>query len=446
MERAGPADAMFAALQRDIPQQFGAVLALQPGNGFDPRVLTTALADRARGVPRLRQRLVNVPPGCGRPVWIDDPGFSIDRHIDHLVCPSPGDERALLDVAGRLIVRRLPMDRPLWHASVVTGLTDGRVAIVLVVQHALADGIGGLAVLRLLVDGAPSTARRPFPIPPPSFRQLAADALRSRAHAVRHIPERIRLAANEIRNDHGPRIGRAAACSLLAATGDQRRVAVVRAQVEDLRAVAHRHGATVNDVVLSAIGGALHTCLERRGEHVDAIVVGVPVGMRRTMGVQVLGNQLGEIRAAVTTISDPVQRLERVAKAMQVRKRATMRLSAASGLIRVMARLGFYGWYMRHQRYLHTVVTNVRGPVRRLTFCGAPIMDVLPLTVAGGNVTMTFAVLSYAGTVVVSAIADPDAAPDLVEIAAALQEELDKLTDVGPFASASRRLSIQPGR
>jgi hypothetical protein len=73
-------------------------------------------------------------------------------------------------------------------------------------------------------------------------------------------------------------------------------------------------------------------------------------------------------------------------------------------------------------------------------------MDVLPLTVAGGNVTMTFAVLSYAGTVVVSAIADPDAAPDLVEIAAALQEELDKLTDVGPFASASRRLSIQPGR
>src|SRR4029453_5656194 len=99
----------------------------------------------------------------------------------------------------------------------------------------------------------------------------------------------------------------------------------------------------------------------------------------------------------------------------------------ASGLIRVMARLGLYHWYMRHQRYLHTVVTNVRGPVRRLTFCGAPILDVLPLIVAGGNVTMPFAVLSYAGALVVSAIADPDVAPDLLEIAAALQEELDKL-------------------
>jgi diacylglycerol O-acyltransferase / wax synthase len=437
---------MFAALQRDIPQQFGAVLVLQPSESFDPAVISMTLADRVPAVPRLRQQLVNVPPGCGRPVWVDDPGFSIHRHIDYLTCPSPGDEAALLKLAGRLIERRLPMDRPLWHASVVTGLADGRVAVVLVVQHALADGIGGLAVLGFLVDGAPPAARRTFPIPPPSFGRLAADALLSRVNAVRHIPERIRVAANEIRNARSPRVGRAAACSLLAATGDQRHVAAARVRVEDLRAVAHRHRATVNDVVLSVIGGALGTCLEKRGEHVDAIVVGVPVGMRHAKGMQDLGNQLGEIRAAIPTIGDPVQRLEQVAKAMRVRKRATMRLSAASGIIRVTARLGLYDWYMRHQRYLHTVVTNVRGPVRPLTFCGAPITDVLPLTVAGGNVTMTFAVLSYAGTLVISVIADPDAAPDLAETVDALQRELDTLTDVGRFPSASRRVSTQPGR
>jgi WS/DGAT/MGAT family acyltransferase len=351
----------------------------------------------------------------------------------------------LLKVAGRLVMRRLPMDRPLWRASVVTGLAGGRVALILVVQHALADGIGGLAVLRSLVDGAPPTVPRPFPIPPPSLGQLAADALLSRVRAVHHIPGRIRRAVNEKRKARDPRIGRAAACSLLAATGDQRRVAVARARVEDIRAVAHCRGATVNDVVLSAIGGALGTCLEGRGEHADAIVVGVPVGMRRTIGVQDLGNRLGEVRAAIPTVGDPMHRLEQVAKAMRVRKRATMRLSAASGVVRVIAGLGLYDWYMRHQRYLHTVVTNVRGPVRPLTFCGAPITDVLPLTVAGGNVTVTFAALSYAGALTVTVIADLDAMPDLIATTAALQAELDALTgvSVAPFPSASRLLSRQ---
>ena len=98
---------------------------------------------------------------------------------------------------------------------------------------------------------------------------------------------------------------------------------------------------------------------------------------------------------------------------------------------------------MRHQRYLHTVVTNVRGPARPLTFCGAPITDVVPLTVAGGNVTVTFAALSYAGTLAITVTADPDAMPDLIDTTAALQAELDMLTGVVSFPSASRHLSGQ---
>jgi diacylglycerol O-acyltransferase len=199
---------MFAALQHGLPQQFGAVLVLEPGEGFDAAVVTTALAERVCAVPSLRQRLVKVPPGCGRPLWVDDPRFSIDQHIEYVTCPSPGDEPALLDVAAELVMRRLPMDRPLWHASVVSGLAGDRVALILVAQHALADGIGGLAVLGAFVDGAPPTVQRPFPIPPPSLGRLAADALLSRVRAVRHIPEQIRDTVDQLRSARGPRIGR----------------------------------------------------------------------------------------------------------------------------------------------------------------------------------------------------------------------------------------------
>jgi hypothetical protein len=80
IERAGSADLMFAALQRgSVPQQFGAVLVLEPADGFDAEVVTATLADRVRAFPRLRQRLMKVPLGCGRAVWVDDPSFTIAR-------------------------------------------------------------------------------------------------------------------------------------------------------------------------------------------------------------------------------------------------------------------------------------------------------------------------------------------------------------------------------
>jgi WS/DGAT/MGAT family acyltransferase len=435
---------MFAALQHDVPQQFGAVLVLEPGADFDPAVVISVLGGRACAVPRLRQRLMKVPPGCGRPLWVDDPRFSIDQHIDHVACPSPGDERAVLDVAAELIMRRLPMDRPLWRASLVSGLADGRVAIVLVAQHALADGVGGLAVLDALVDGAPPTVLRPFPIPPPPLSRLAVDALLSRVRALRRIPQRLRDTVGRQRDARGPRIGRAAACSLLAPTGERRRLAVARTQVDDVRAVAHRHGATVNDVVLSAIAGALHTCLQQRGEQMDTVVVGVPVAIRRTASARELGNWLGEIRAAIPAVGDPAGRLERVAKAMQAGKKAVMDLSSASVVVRAISALGVYDWYMRRQRFLHTVVTNLPGPARPMTLCGATITEVLPLAVGGGrNVTVTFAALSYAGTLAVTMTADPDAMPDLTDTAAALQAELDALTRADSSPSASRRPSGQ---
>jgi diacylglycerol O-acyltransferase len=104
----------------------------------------------------------------------------------------------LLDVAATLVTRPLPLDRPLWAASFVTGLAGGRAALVVVVQHALTDGISGLAVLGALVDGAPppEPAQGPaFPTPPPTAGVLAVDALRSRLRVIMSLPGRIRAAA-----------------------------------------------------------------------------------------------------------------------------------------------------------------------------------------------------------------------------------------------------------
>ena len=130
----------------------GAVLVLDPAQGFSVAEARRVLGERIRTVPRLRQRLHRAPPGCGRPYWADDPAFDIDEHVRQVCCPPPGDERALLDLAAAQLAEPMPRSRPLWSATFVTGLADGGTGLLVIMDHVLADGMAGLAVLGTLVD------------------------------------------------------------------------------------------------------------------------------------------------------------------------------------------------------------------------------------------------------------------------------------------------------
>ncbi len=204
LDRASGLDMMELATDvGPVPMQVGAILVLDGETSLGASQVRAVLADRACGIPRLRQRLVSAPLGCGRPVWVDDPGFNMSRHVAEASCPAPGDEPALLGVAADLVTRPLPNDRPLWAATLVTGLAGRASAMIVVFHHVLADGMGGLAVLASLIDGAPVAAPAEFPQPAPSARALAADAARERLRAVRAYPSRARPARE--------RAGRAAA-------------------------------------------------------------------------------------------------------------------------------------------------------------------------------------------------------------------------------------------
>jgi diacylglycerol O-acyltransferase / wax synthase len=160
VDRGSPADLM--KLATDVgraPMHVGAVLVLGTRPGFSVQEAQRLLGERIHAVRRLRQRLCRAPPGCGRPFRADDPAFELRHHIRHRSCRPPCDERALLDVAAAVICEPLPRSRPLWSATFVTGLADGGTGLVIVMNHVLADGIGGLAGLAELVDEASSATR-----------------------------------------------------------------------------------------------------------------------------------------------------------------------------------------------------------------------------------------------------------------------------------------------
>ncbi|MGY1753364.1 wax ester/triacylglycerol synthase domain-containing protein [Blastococcus sp. SYSU D01042] len=439
VDRAGPADLAVRSLgRRGLPMQLAAVLVLAPG-GAGPDEVALLVADRLGRVRRLRQRLVRTPPGAGRPVWVDDPDADPAGHVRLLPCPPPEDEQALLDLATSAVSEPLPADRPGWAATVVPGMAGGRTGVVVVLSHVLADGIGGLALLAALVDGAPPS-RPAAPAPRPSYRVLVADAWCGRRLALGRWRAGVRELRDAVRSAGGTRAPRATDCSLLAPTGARSRAAAVQVDLARLRAAAHRAGGTVNDALLVAVAGALGDLLAARGEEVDPVLVTVVVTARRTAGADRLGNATTPLVVAVPVAGDPAGRLRSLAGTVRAARDAATgpSLPALLGpLFRVLAAAGAYRWYLRHQRRFHTLVSNVPGPDRPLALGGRTIEAIWPVAVGeAGNVTVAFDALSYAGTLTVTAIADAGRVPDLAVLTAALEAQFEALVrQPGPAAS-----------
>ena len=102
-------------------------------------------------------------------------------------------------------------------------------------------------------------------------------------------------------------------------------------------------------------------------------------------------------------------------------------------LFRPLAAVGGYRWYINHQHRLHTLVSHVRGPVEPVSFDGRRVVSAVPLVVAeSGNATVTFEVLSYAGTLTVAAVVDPDHFPDHEVLRASLEQELREMRVLTP--------------
>ena len=438
LDRVSAADLMqFATGDGGAAGHIGAVLVLDAAPGFSVARARRVLAERIGAVPRLRQRLYRAPPGCGRPYWADDPAFDIDQHVRQVCCPPPGDERALLDLAAARLGEPLPRSRPLWSATFVTGLADGGTGLLVIMDHVLADGIAGLAVLGTLVDQVAETAGARadrFPAPAPRAWELAADAWRGRLRragpAEPGAPRqarglrRIREGMAELGGVRPPR--RLPATSLNRPVGPRRRLDVVAVDLAAIRDLGHAHGGTVNDVVLAAVAGALRTLLAARGQQLGEVTITVPVAARRAASGGELGNQIGIMPVTVPATGDFGSRVTRTAEITRERKSHARGASAALFVpaFLLLARTGLLHWFANHQRVVQTFVTNLRGPNDPLAFGGAAVRAIIPIPSTTGNVTVAFAASSYAGTLRITILSDPARMPDAPALAAALRHEL----------------------
>jgi diacylglycerol O-acyltransferase / wax synthase len=453
-QRLSVQDAGFLYLEHAGLPQHVAILAVAEGGPLDDpdgRLRVDAvrqqLAGRLQLVPRLRQRVLWPRVGQGLPLWVDDPGFDLANHVRAVQVPAPGGERELLGLCDELCLRLLDRTRPLWELWLVAGLANGRVGLVLKLHHSLADGLAAVQLAGVLLDGtanAPNPAPPPWqPRPAPSGSALLADNL---------VRRRAGLAAALARLGHPGQLTAqarvlAGAAQLAAGgrrhqrrsllrrpVGGRRRLAVVRAQLAEVKAVAHAQGATVNDLLLAAVTGGLRELLLARGTPVEglALYASVPVALRAGADPAALGNQVGLMIVPLPVGEpDPAQRLQLITRATTERKRrpellASLRPVGSLTILRVLNR------YSRHQRIVDLFVTNVPGPQRPLYVLGARLLEAFPVVQVAGNVPLSVAVLSYAGQLNIGIQSDPDGCPDLDVFADGLRRSLEELGAVTP--------------
>jgi WS/DGAT/MGAT family acyltransferase len=398
--------------------------------------------DRRIGrAPRYRQKLAAVPLGVNAPEWVDDPAFSIDRHVYW----ANGSLEDLVDEVMSIPLRR---DRPLWEIWVYENAADGEFALVGKAHHCMVDGLAALELASLILDPTLEPVE-PDATPweaedEPAGEVLLARGLRDllgdQLDLVRHVR---RAAGAPGAAAKGTAVGalrvaraldqllRPAPASVLnGALSPLRRLATTLRPLEDLRTIKHAHGTTINDVVLASVAGGIRTYLLHRGEEPGALKVMVPVNVRQPH--ETMGNHISFVFAELPCHEpDPLGRLYQVHTAMSRAKRegepegSDLVLKSASytpaavqlALSRIFA----------SPRAFNLVVSNIPGPTEPTYMLGCRLRAVYPIVPLAEHHAVSVGMLTVHDQACIGVYADREALPDVKLLAQNIDDAITEL-------------------
>ncbi len=373
--------------------------------------LVARVAERCAAADGLRWRLGGER---GRPVWVEDTGFDASAHVQDAPCARPVDRQGLRAEVARLFAQRLDRSRPLWRIDRVP-LEGGGAALVWRLHHALADGVSSMRYARAVLWDEPEPAPPAAPGAPAAPASDAHDQDRRRAHLARFF-------AREFSHARSPFDGR---------IGAEREIAFAALPLGALHDAAKTlDGATLNDALLTVVGGALGRWIERHHGDISGIRVKVPVSLHH--GEEHAGNRDSFFAVEVPlTPADPVARLCAVHAATKVRKieHDADRMDALlSDLRRVSPGLGrLCERVERSPRAFAVNVSNVPGPREPVSVMGAPVLSLHAIAEIAEHHAVRVGALSLAGGLFLGFCADPAIVAGVQSMAEASEREAAEL-------------------
>lgn len=449
MQRLSGLDASFLYLESPSqPMHVCSIVELDtstmPG-GYSFDRLREALSARIRAIPEFREKLADSPLNLDHPVWVDDEGFDLDRHLHRIAAPAPGGRAELSEICGHIAQEPLERRWPLWEMWVIEGVAgtdcrraDGRVAVMTKVHHAGVDGVTGASLMSRLC-GTEADAPAPGPaggVGGGSGWQIAAGGLvrfaRRPLHLASVVPDTVSSVFATLRRARdGLTMARPFAApptAFNAKITDRRNVAYAELELQDVKTVKDHFGVKVNDVVMALVSGALRQyLLERHALPSSSLVASVPVSVHGKSD-RPGRNQVSAMFASLhTEIADPAQRLQSIAEANAVAKEHSSAIGASLlqdwsqfaapavfGIaMRLYARTRFTDSLPVH----NLVVSNVPGPQVPLYMLGCEVKAMYPLGPIFHGSGLNITAMSLQGKLDIGLVSCPDLVPDLWELA-----------------------------
>ena len=419
--------------------------------------LKATLKQRLLRFERFRQRVVEPALSLGGPRWETDPNFDISAHVHHLALPAPGDQAALQNLVSDIMSTPLDFSKPLWHYYLIEGYGRG-CAVLARLHHCIADGIALGQVLLEMTDPCPEPPAPAQPSTAPHARDPLAQLFGPITAAVDttlHVADALLHEGAELlsRPEHALELAKlgvdgAAALGKLLLIGpdsptlfkgqlgvSKRAAWSTPIALQDVKAIGRITGTTINDVLLTAVAGALRRYLQGRGQPVEGIGIRalVPVNLRPPDAPLQLGNRFGLVFADLPIgVADSFERLLCFKQQMAAIKDSPEAVIAFG----ILTAVGLVPSGIEHLvvelfgSKATAIMSNVPGPREPLYVAGKRLRHIMFWVPQSGCLGLGVSILSYAGEVCVGITTDAGLAPDPEAIVAAFQAEFDELMDL----------------
>lgn len=297
----------------------------------------------SRRVLRLRQKVVVPTLPTAAPRWVVDPDFNLDFHVRRVRVAEPGTLREVFNLAELMVQSPMDIARPLWTATLIEGLAEGKAATLLHLSHAVTDGVGSVEMFAQIYD----LQREPGPVPAPpqpipqdlsptdlmreGINQLPGavvggvrDALLGAAsvvgRAVFNPTSAVAGAVGYARSSVRVMSRAAEPSPLLRRRSLATRTEAIDIPLSDLHKAAKAGGGSINDAYLAALCGALGRYHEALGVPVATLPMAVPVNLRAESDPAGGNRFTGVNLAAPVGTADPVARMKKIRAQMTQRR------------------------------------------------------------------------------------------------------------------------------
>ncbi len=404
----------------------GAILILDGNINLDQ--LRQLLQQRLLPFSRFRQRVV---AGFARAWWEPDADFSLEHHLQVVSLQNTDSEQELRQLAGNLMNQPLDRRHPLWHMLLVNDYQGGS-AVIVRIHHCVADGIALVKLLLSLTDEHTDSADDISAAASlSSVKPTAGAGSQRQQQTLGQVLLRPAL--------WGPFLAKM--CSALAElvkvtfmpadqgtalkgmrSGTKLVSWAEPFELDDVKRIARATHTTVNDVLVSAVAGALRTYLLRRGANLSqaGLHVTIPFNLRpMNAPVAQLGNQVGLLLLELPVqVDDPLQCLYATQRGMDRLKHSWQPhvfygvLSAIGKGPSVLEQLALTHFSSKAS----AIMTNVPGPTRPVYLAGIKVRQPLAWVPQAGSVGLGLAIFTYDNKVQFSIMADSGLIPDPDEL------------------------------